>query len=97
MPLVLQSSQNITHVGIFVAMEVAAPVDQDAQIVPRGKVIYVRGVKAHRDICDFVTKVNTPVRVVPRITAKDFVFGLNISLRCSKDAQSTQRERQRNR
>ena len=65
MPLVLQASQNVTHVGIFVAMEVAAPVDQDAQIVHRGKVIDVRGVKALRDICDFVTKVNAPVRMVP--------------------------------
>ena len=67
-------------------MEVAAAIDQDAQVVPLGKVIGVGDVKAFGDVFDSIAKVNVSVGMLPGITAKDFVFGLNISLRCSKDA-----------
>ena len=63
MILVLQSSQDVTDLGVFT--EMAAAVDQYAQIVRSGNVVDVREVETFRDVLDLVTIVNFAVRVQP--------------------------------
>ncbi len=57
MKLILQSSQDVAYLGITAGTEMAAAIDQDAQIVHGGKIVNVGEVKALGYIPDFETKV----------------------------------------